>query len=1050
MARLVLKPPRLSAEVRCESKVVGSGPNSLPLRLAVLLLAAVFNCQWGTAQTQAPEDRRILHQFWTFQDGAPSARALAQTADGYLWLGTVSGLFRFDGIRFDLFRPAPGDAFLANDISTLFAPATGGLWIGYRSGGFSLLKNGRLTNFKPSPSSAVFSFAQDRRGVVWAAVGGTGVWRFDGSSWQKFPAGWPTGMPAAQVGFDRDGGLWALTDDRGARNERQLFYLPPGGAKFRQAADHVLAIGFTRDADQTVLTTSAPIPGEHTSRLEMGEGSLRGYPILKKDSDQILDRSGGIWFIPRDPFILRYPAGEPLAEAVSKASPRNSIVYDVNPNRYSRFVDREGNMWVGDGIGLHRFSYTPLIEPQLPKDRGTAFTVAPDDGGVVWISNGSARSSYLYWVTRHRVELRSIQEGVPKFAYRAPDKTLWFGSREGIIQIVNGRIQHIRLLPEMAPWTINLLAITQDSSGGIWVSFGTPGLYRLKDGAWTKFGGRSDLRTGCLVAFTDRAGRTWFGFSQNEIRILDHDRVQVFGPADGLEVGNVKALYGRGPDIWVGGEFGLEHFEQGRFRAIHSVNPESLRGISGIVETANGDLWLNGLGGIIHLRRAEIMEALKNPAVEVRGERFGRREGVPGLPAQFALGPTAVEGTDGRLWFTAEHGVVWLDPARASKNATSLPATIESVSADDRSYALDSPIRFPAHTSSVQISYAAVSLSDPEAIHFRYKLGETDKNWHEGPPSNAVSYFNLAPGSYDFIVSASDTNGLWSGKPAVLHFTVLPAYYQTSWFRALCAATFLALLWAAYQLRVRQLAHEFNVRLEERVGERTRIARDLHDTLLQSFHGVLLFLQSGIHLLDEHPAEAKKTLNTAAKQAERAIIEGREAVQGLRTSTVERNDLALAIKTLGGELATADSNAQRPEFNVQVEGIPRDLHPILRDEVYRIAGEAMRNAFRHADAKQIEVEIRYDERQLRVRVRDDGKGIDPKLLSDDGREGHFGLRGMRERAKLIGGKLTVWSELDSGTEVELGIPSSRAYTTADGQRSWLAEKFAKFSGKDTD
>jgi signal transduction histidine kinase len=242
------------------------------------------------------------------------------------------------------------------------------------------------------------------------------------------------------------------------------------------------------------------------------------------------------------------------------------------------------------------------------------------------------------------------------------------------------------------------------------------------------------------------------------------------------------------------------------------------------------------------------------------------------------------------------------------------------------------------------------------------------------------------------------------------------------------------------------------MRLEERVGERTRIARDLHDTLLQSFHGILLYLQSGIHLLEEqHPAEAKKTLKTAVEQAEQAIIEGREAVQGLRASTIERDDLALAIKTLGGELGSEDTNSRPPEFAVQVEGVSRYLHPIIRDEVYRIAGEAMRNVFRHADAKQVEVEIHYDDRRLRVRVRDDGKGIDPKLLSHDGREGHFGLRGMRERAKLVGGKLTVWSELDSGTEVELSIPANRAYATpGDGQRSWLAEKYAKLSRKDTE
>jgi signal transduction histidine kinase len=281
---------------------------------------------------------------------------------------------------------------------------------------------------------------------------------------------------------------------------------------------------------------------------------------------------------------------------------------------------------------------------------------------------------------------------------------------------------------------------------------------------------------------------------------------------------------------------------------------------------------------------------------------------------------------------------------------------------------------------------------------------------------------------------------------------VAPAYYQTYWFRLSCIAAFLGMLAAAYQLRLRQLSREFNLRLEERVNERMRIARDLHDTLLQSFHGLLLRFHTASELFPTRPTDAKQTLDSAIEQAAQAITEGRDAVQGLRSSTVVTNDLALAINTLGEELAGGETNPNAAEFHVDVEGTTRDLHPILRDEVYRIAGEALRNAFKHAEARRIEVEIRYDERQFGLRVRDDGKGIHSKLLNDDERPGHYGMRGMRERAKLLGGKMTVWSELDSGTEVELSIPAANAYATADGRtRSWLAEKFAgKLVEKDTE
>jgi signal transduction histidine kinase len=243
--------------------------------------------------------------------------------------------------------------------------------------------------------------------------------------------------------------------------------------------------------------------------------------------------------------------------------------------------------------------------------------------------------------------------------------------------------------------------------------------------------------------------------------------------------------------------------------------------------------------------------------------------------------------------------------------------------------------------------------------------------------------------------------------------------------------------------------NQFNLRLEERVNERTRIARDLHDTLLQSFQGLLLRFQTASELFPTRPVEAKQTLDSAIEQAAQAITEGRDAVQGLRPSTIVTHDLALAINTLGEELRGVAAKPNAGEFHVAVEGTPRDLHPILRDEVYQIAGEALRNAFRHAEARRIEVEIRYDERQFRLRVRDDGKGIDAKLLNE--RPGHYGMRGMRERANLLGGKLTVWSEVETGTEVELSIPAANAYAISDGRRrSWLAETFGgKLVEKDT-
>jgi signal transduction histidine kinase len=341
----------------------------------------------------------------------------------------------------------------------------------------------------------------------------------------------------------------------------------------------------------------------------------------------------------------------------------------------------------------------------------------------------------------------------------------------------------------------------------------------------------------------------------------------------------------------------------------------------------------------------------------------------------------------------------------------------------------------------LEIDYTALSLVAQEKVLFRYKLEGRDSDWQDAGNRRQAYYGNVSPGNYRFRVSACNNSGVWNEAGTFLDFAIAPAYYQTAWFRLLCATAFLALLGALYQLRMRQVARQFNMRLEERVGERTRIARELHDTLLQSFQGVLMKFYAVTNLIPSRPAEAQKTLETVIEQARRAVTEGRDAVLGLRSSAVGTNDLALAIGAFGEELAADQTGQTCPEFRVQVEGTPRDLAPLVRDEAHRIACEALRNAFRHAQAGRIEVEIGYDQRQLRLLVRDNGKGIDPNVLSGGGRTGHYGLPGMHERAKLVGGKLALCSKLDSGTEVELTIPASVAYIKSPvARRSMFSTK----------
>jgi signal transduction histidine kinase len=383
------------------------------------------------------------------------------------------------------------------------------------------------------------------------------------------------------------------------------------------------------------------------------------------------------------------------------------------------------------------------------------------------------------------------------------------------------------------------------------------------------------------------------------------------------------------------------------------------------------------------------------------------------------------------LWFALGDGFAEVMPPNPGMRSASFPVVIEDVTIDHVSHSETGHIRMRPGSRSIDLRYTALTLSNPEAVRFRYRLDGHDDGWVDADTRRLASYTNLKPGTYKFRVAANAGEERWQESSALV-LEQMPFFYQTWWFIVVASAAGFSLAFFGHRLRLRQVAHQmtnqFNLRLEERVGERTRIARELHDTLLQSFQGLLFELQAARNLFARRPEDAIRTLDGAIGSAEAAIAEGRDAIQDLRVGSDVRSDLAHLLRATGKEL----SDAQNPHGNLAavrltVEGSPQTLSPVLQDEIYRIGREILRNAFHHARATKIETEIRYDDRMLRLRIRDDGIGIDPNVLGEGARPGHWGLSGVRERAKLIGAKLDFWSEAGAGTEVQVTVPAAIAY-----------------------
>jgi len=478
---------------------------------------------------------------------------------------------------------------------------------------------------------------------------------------------------------------------------------------------------------------------------------------------------------------------------------------------------------------------------------------------------------------------------------------------------------------------------------------------------------------------------------------------------------------------------GLSRLKNGRITTLTSRNGLPCDLVHWAIEDDDHSLWVFTACGLARIGRSELDTWVGNPGRTIQMTVFDNSDGVRIRADAFSTySPRVTKASDGKLWFIGPGGVSVVDPRHIPFNKLPPPVHIEQITADRKTYDASSNLRLPPLVRDLEIDYTALSLVAPEKNRFRVKLEGRDRDWQDAGNRRQAFYNDLPPRNYRFRVMASNNSGAWNEAGASFDFSIAPAYYQTPWFRISCAAAFLALLWGLYRYRLHQVAREFNVRLEERVSERTRLARDLHDTLLQSFHGLMLHFQAVSRLLPE--GKAKEQLEKTMERADHAIAEGRSAVYDLRSSATLTNELAEAVNAVADELSKGNDAA----FKLMVEGATRELHPIIRDEIYRISREALSNAFKHAHASHIEAEISYGDQAFRLRIRDDGQGI-PEEFLDQGRPGHFGLPGMRERAKQVGAELTVWSALGAGTEIELSLAGKTAYATSP-QRSRFHQK----------
>lgn len=998
-------------------------PRVRPGRRHLTLLTLLLWLLGSAPAAMALDPQRTLTQYkhtrWTADDGAPAdVRALAQTPDGWLWVGAATGLYRFDGVSFEA-MPGLGSGTEDGSVTALFTDSAGALWIGYGSGRVGVLRNGRQVDLSPPGTQrGIRQFVQEPGGAIWitSVSWDVSLARHADGRWTVFGAEQGAPRHARSIAVQRDGTVWL------AATRRPLLVLRPGATRFESTpfelrgnvtllTDHHGDVWWLDAAGNrgrvADLSASPPSPGS------MGERRVGRF-----------DRDGNLWVGVPSEGLLRLPTAPPRPGVDDNPQPRGDPSFTLRDGLSSNTVsalleDVEGNLWVGTTAGLDRFRAADvLLEPRIPAPSRFSYVLLADSRGTVH----AVDSDHAY-----RIRPGEAPEPLPgtfnnpQSLCEAGDGTIWLGTQRGMFRLEGDRY----IATEGPPGGPSTLDCTADAQGDLWFALVSGGFMRWHDGQWSRVslpGLKPDEVVNAMLP-DGRAGLL-LSLRGRGLAHLDAQALTPVWPAASMPAGHGDVMWRGERGVLVGSRAGLARWRDGR---LQTLADGGLAGLTGIVQTPAGETWLLGRAGIGRLSSAELEQAFDRGGPPPAVRWFDHRDGLGGPPTFAFVKNSAVRGGDGRLWFITTEGVVKIDPARLARNARPPPVVITSLTADGQR--LRDPVSptLKAGVARLEIGFSALSLTAPERVQLRYRLEGVDTQWIDGGTQRRAVYTQLAPGQHRFTVIAANNDGVWNETGATLTFEIPPTFVQSTGFRLLCAVAFGLLLWGAYALRIRQVTARLRHAEALRTAERERIARELHDTLLQGFQGLMLRLQAVANGLPA-ASPARERLEQSLERGDEALVEGRERVQQLR-ATAPPGDIASALAA-----AVQAAGETTADTRVSLLGTARVLVPLVADEAVLVGREALRNAFVHAQATRIEVVVDYRPDGLRLSVCDDGIGLPPAAQRADAAQTHFGLIGMQERAQRIGGTLSIGPGREGGTCVALWVPARLAYAGPAARR----------------